>query len=303
MEISKMQIRRKDTSGTAEEITFHRVIESAKEEEERICYDPYAVHFIGPELLKFFEATACNYPEAKARLEEMYRLFPGTQNSIVARVRYFDDYLHDSIEEGIEQLVILGAGYDTRAYRIEGIKEHVKVFEVDYQGTQQVKMEKIKEIFGSLPSHVKFVNADVGSGNLFKILLEHEYNPSQKTLFIMEGLIYYLPPEDVKTLLSSIVQNSSHGSKIILDYFPQSMVDGTCELEVGNLIHERVKQSGEPLKFGIKEGTVEKFLKERGFSHIQNVTSDDYKKAYFYGKNENREVCSLYSFVHAMVEH
>ncbi|OPX58323.1 MAG: Leucine carboxyl methyltransferase [Methanobacterium sp. PtaB.Bin024] len=303
MKISKMQIKRKDTSGTAEEIAFHRVIESAKNEEERICYDPYAVHFIGPELLKFFEATACNYPEAKARLEEMYRLFPGTQNSIVARVRYFDDYLQNCIDEGIEQLVILGAGYDTRAYRIVGLKEKVKVFEVDYQGTQKVKTEKIKEIFGSLPHHVTFVDADVGSEKLFKNLLKHRYNQTQKTLFIMEGLVYYLPPENVETLLSSIVQNSGSGSKIIFDYFPQSMVDGTCELEVGNLIYERVKQSGEPLKFGIKDGTVEEFLKERGFSHIQNVTSEDYKKAYFYGKNENREVCSLYSFVHAMVEH
>jgi len=298
-----MQIKRKNTSGTAEEIAFHRVIESAKAEEERICYDPYAIYFIGPELLKFFEATACNYPEAKARLKEMYRLFPGTQNSIVARVRYFDDYLQDSMAEGIKQLVILGAGYDTRAYRIEGLKEKVKVFEVDYPIIQKVKMEKIKEIFGSLPGHVVFVNADVGSEELFKSLLEQGYNPSERTLFIMEGLIYYIPPEGVENLLSSIVQNSGPGSRIIFDYFPQSMVDGTCELEVGNLIHERVKQSGEPFKFGITDGTIEEFLKERGFSHIQNVTSEDYKKAYFYGKNENREVCSLYSFVHAMVEY
>ncbi|MCC7550433.1 MAG: class I SAM-dependent methyltransferase [Methanobacterium sp.] len=303
MKISEMQIKRKNTSGTAEEIAFHRVIESAKAEEERICYDPYAIYFIGPELLKFFEATACNYPEAKARLKEMYRLFPGTQNSIVARVRYFDDYLQDSMAEGIKQLVILGAGYDTRAYRIEGLKEKVKVFEVDYPIIQKVKIEKIKEIFGSLPGHVVFINADVGSEELFKSLLEQGYNPSERTLFIMEGLIYYIPPEGVENLLSSIVQNSGPGSRIIFDYFPQSMVDGTCELEVGNLIHERVKQSGEPFKFGITDGTIEEFLKERGFSHIQNVTSEDYKKAYFYGKNENREVCSLYSFVHAMVEY
>jgi methyltransferase (TIGR00027 family) len=303
MKINEMHIKRKNTSSTAEEIAFHRVIESGKADEKRICYDPYAIYFIGPELLRFSEAIACNHPEAKARLEEMYRLFPGTQNSIVARVRYFDDYLEDSLDDGIEQLVILGAGYDTRAYRTKGLKEKVKVFEVDFQGTQKVKIEKIKEIFGSLPAHVAFVNADIGSEKLFKKLIEHGYNHSQKTLFIMEGLIYYLPPQSVDSLLSLIVQNSCPGSKIIFDYFPQSMVDGTCDLEVGNLIHERVKQSGEPLKFGIEEGTVEKFLKERGFSHIQNVTSEDYKKAYFYGENENQEVCSLYSFVHAMVEH
>lgn len=297
-----MQIKRKETSATAEEIAFHRVIESAKAEKERICYDPYAIQFIGPELLKFLEATACNYPEAKAKMDEMNRLFPGTQNSIVARVRYFDDYLKACLDEGIEQVVILGAGYDTRAYRIEGLKEKVKVFEVDYEATQKVKMDKIKKIFDSLPTHVVYVNADVGTEELFKQLMEHEYDRHKKTLFSMEGLIYYIPPESVDTLLSSIVQNSGRGSKIIFDYFPLSVVKGTCELEVGKRIHERVKQSGEPFKFGVKEGTVEKFLSKRGFSQIQNVTSEDYKKAYFHGKNQNREVCSLYSFVHAVIK-
>lgn len=287
MKISEMQIKRKDTSSTAEEIAFHRVIESAKAEEERICYDAYAIHFIGPELLKFSEAIACNHPEAKARLQEMYRLFPGTQNSIIARVRYFDDYFRNSIAEGIEQVVILGAGYDTRAYRIDELKEKVKVFEVDYHNTQKVKMKKIREIFGSLPSHISYVDVDVGTEELFEKLMENGYEKSLKTLFIMEGLIYYLPPNGVDNLLSSIVQNSPSGSRIIFDYFPQSVVDGTCELEVGKRIHQRVKQSGEPFKFGIKEGGVENFLKERGFSQIQNVSSDDYKEAYF---PDDREV-------------
>lgn len=298
MKISEMQIKRKDTSSTAEEIAFHRVIESSKAQEERICYDAYAIHFIGPELLKFSEAIACNHPEAKARLQEMYRLFPGTQNSIIARVRYFDDYFRNSIAEGIEQVVILGAGYDTRAYRIDELKEKVKVFEVDYHNTQKVKMKKIREIFGSLPSHISYVDVDVGTEELFEKLMENGYEKSLKTLFIMEGLIYYLPPKGVDNLLSSIVQNSPSGSRIIFDYFPQSVVDGTCELEVGKRIHQRVKQSGEPFKFGIKEGGVENFLKERGFSQIQNVSSDDYKEAYF---PDDREVCSLYTFVHAVV--
>lgn len=295
-----MVVKRKDTSGTAEEIAFHRVVESAKPEEERICYDPYAVHFLGSDLLKFLEATACNYPEAKARMEEMNNLFPGTQNSIVARVRYFDDYLRSSLNEGVEQVVVLGAGYDTRAYRIE-LKDSVKVFEVDYQETQKMKREKIKEIFGHLSEQVVYVNADIESEELNR-LLENGYDPLKKTLFMMEGIIYYLSPGSVDNLLSFIVQHSGRNSKLIFDYFPESMIDGTCESEVGKRICERVKQTGEQFKFGIKEGTIEKFLRERGFTQIQNVTSEDYRKLYFHVKNKDREVCSLYSFVHAVVE-
>jgi methyltransferase (TIGR00027 family) len=61
-------------------------------------------------------------------------LFPGLGNSIRARVRYFDDFVKAAVAEGLEQLVILGAGYDTRAYRIDGLCK-IKVFEVDHVHT------------------------------------------------------------------------------------------------------------------------------------------------------------------------
>ncbi|AKB29311.1 hypothetical protein MSSIT_2592 [Methanosarcina siciliae T4/M] len=113
----------------AEGITLHRVDESNKSEEERIFYDPYAVHFVNPAILEY----AAKYPEqAKAAVEQMERLFPGLGNSIRARVRYFDDFVRAAVDEELRQLVILGAGYDTRAYRIEGLKGKVRVFEVDH---------------------------------------------------------------------------------------------------------------------------------------------------------------------------
>lgn len=71
----------------------------------------------------------------------LYRAFerkgPGVFGFIITRARYIDDYLQSSIDEGIEQLVILGAGYDSRAYRFDGLKDRVKVFEVDHPATQQ----------------------------------------------------------------------------------------------------------------------------------------------------------------------
>ncbi|WP_095643735.1 SAM-dependent methyltransferase [Methanosarcina spelaei] len=133
--------KRKRSSKMAELIALHRVAESRKSESERICYDPYAVYFVDPETLAF----AASNPEKTKEMSEYYeRLFPGLANSIRARVRYFDDFVKSSLDEGLEQLVILGAGYDTRAYRIEGLKGKVRIFEVDHPDTQSVKVEKIK---------------------------------------------------------------------------------------------------------------------------------------------------------------
>ena len=117
---------------TAEGITIHRFAESQRPEGERICYDSYAVYFLSSETLEF---RTRNPDKVKAAQEQYERFFPGLSNSIRAKVRYFDDFIKKSIDEGLEQLIILGAGYDSRAYRIDRLKK-IRVFEVDHPGTQ-----------------------------------------------------------------------------------------------------------------------------------------------------------------------
>ncbi|MGB9980032.1 SAM-dependent methyltransferase [Methanobacterium sp.] len=287
---------KKVPSRTAEDATLIRMGESRKPEGERICYDPLAIHFISQETLELLQKN----PEMDKEKEIIFR---GVANTIAARVRYFDDFVKKSIDDGIEQLVILGAGYDTRAYRIEGLKENVKVFEVDHPGTQGVKIEKINEIFGSLPGYVEYVSVDFEIEPLDHKLLNRGYSDSKKTLFVMEGLTHYIPPKAVIRILSFIVKNSSKGSAVIFDYgsIPAN-IDENQDLDVAENIGKSLDESGEQVQFALKEGTVKKFLSKRGFSNIKDVTSKDYKKAYFHGKNKDREVYSLISFAHAVVE-
>lgn len=117
----------------------------------------------------------------------------------------------------------------------------------------------------------------------------------------MEGLICYIPPEAVDDLLSFIAKNSAKGSTIIFDYGPKSIVDGTCESGAGKNIRMFLAKVGEPLQFGIDTGQIEEFLTSRGFSRVQNSTSEDYRRLYFYGPNKDRATSSLMSFVHAHV--
>ena len=289
---------KKERSKTAETIAVVRMSESRKPEDERICYDPHAIRFISQAVLDF---AAHNPEKYKAFVARNERLVPGASNSIVARVRYFDDVVKSSINEGLEQLVILGAGYDTRAYRIEGLSK-IKVFEVDHPATQSIKIEKIKEIFSSLHDHVTYVPTDLEVDEFGQRLLESGYNKSLKTLFIMEGILMYLSPEIVEEILSFIVHNSGKGSAILFDYIPLSVVDGICELEAGQNWRKGVMEVGEPFLFGINDGEIQSFLVQRGFTKIKNTTSEDYKKAYFHGKNEDREVNSLSLFAYAVVE-
>lgn len=296
------EIQSKGQSRLAEEMALHRVTESFRPDGERICYDPYAVRFLGPDLRKYLDFCAHNPEEAQKRTDQMNRLFPGVQNSIITRVRYFDEMVKKAVESGFEQLVILGAGYDTRAYRIDGMKDTMKVFEVDHPDTQSRKITRITEIFGTLPDHVVYVPLDLEKQNLAQQLEKSGYSPSKKTLFIMEGLVCYINENAVKATLSFIVKNSGTGSVVLFDYFPESLVNGTCPQEVGKNMRARATEYGEPFRFGIHEGTITAFLEDQGFSHIHSVNCADLKNVYFHGKNADRQVCDLFSFVSAEVK-
>ena len=117
----------------------------------------------------------------------------------------------------------------------------------------------------------------------------------------MEGLIMYIPEESVLNTLKFIENNSGKGSSIIFDYYPKSVVDGTCSTEICRNIRNSLKDKGEPLQFGIEDGKLEEFLSSMEFKNIHKVTSDEYKKLYCHGKNVNREVCDLLFFAHAKV--
>lgn len=285
----------KEPNPTAEFVASHRAAESLKPENERICYDPYAIHFLNPETLEIINDPV----KLKAITEMAGPIGQEMGTSLRVRVRYFDDFVKKSIEKGLEQLVILGAGYDTRAYRIEGL-EKVKVFEVDHPDTQHFKTQKIKEIFGSLPNHVKYMPVDLETLTLGQCLFDNGYKSSKKTLFVMEGLIQYLSQKSVDEIFSFIARNSGKGSAVIFDYHDESVINETSK--AGKMIKNFLEQVGEHLKFSIEEREVEEFLSQHGFSNIINVSSKKYRNKYSPEADENRKFYNPMFFAHAMVD-
>jgi len=287
-----------NASPSAEGVTAIRAGESMRPEDERVCYDPLAKEFLGTELTNII-----NDPQlTEAAVSALEQRTPGTIGCVVSRTRYIDDYLNMCIDDGIEQLVILGAGYDTRAYRFDQLKEKVNVFELDHIATQKVKLEKVKKIFGTLPNHVVYIPIDFDKEKLGQRLFESGYDKKLKTLFIWEGVTMYITEEAVDETLSFVAENSGSGSSIIFNYTFQSVLDGTCELEYAANVREDYERRGEPLTFGIQEGAIEEFLSKRGFYQVNNVTGDFFRSSYFKGVNQDRNVCCLCGFVTATVK-
>ena len=280
-------MRKNQTSITAAGIAVMRAVESEKPEDERICYDPYARKFIPAWMyyvLGFFIKSG--YAEWRG---------PGVNGFLAARDRYIDDTLQDFLDEGIDQLVILGAGYDSRAYRFE--LNGVKTFEVDHPATQEDKLTKLKAVFGKVPEHVIYVPVDFNTQSLEERLLACGYDPTRKTLFIWQGVTMYLNRDAVDSTLDLVVQHSGPGSAIVFDYLYRSLLDGVQKQnEIDNMRRYRF-MTGEGLTFGIPEGTVEAFLQQRGFKSVKDVDAEVLKAIYFTGKNASRKVVGGYGIV------
>jgi len=285
-------------SWLAEVIAGYRTAESMRPESERVCYDPYAKYFLG----SILSTVARSRLLARMAIWYADQVAPGGPGEAICRTRYIDDYLGGCIADGIRQLVILGAGYDSRAYRFPELVGKVRVFEVDNEVTQLRKIRKIKEIFGSLPEHVTYIPMDFNKEKLDKKLAESGYNRDLKTLFIWEGVTFYLTADAVEETLAFVAGNSGKGSYIIFNYVFKSVIDGTNSTKEASRWRVALEHRGEPAVFGIEEGTIERFLSQRGFCEIETVDCDLYKGFYFNSNaNQNRRLLSFMPTVHAKV--
>lgn len=286
-------MRKNQTSITALGIAVLRAVESEKPEGERICYDPYARRFLPGwfyHMMRFFILSG--YAERRGK---------GVLGFLAARERYIDDYLTRRLHEGIDQLVILGAGFDSRAHRFFTSEGSIRIFEVDHPATQQKKLESVRKIFGSLPARVRYVPIDFNLQTLEDCLAAHGYDPRLKTVFIWQGVTYYLEPEAVDGTLAFITKHSTPGSSVIFDYIEKALLSQpTQHGEVKGMKRYR-GMTGEDLRFGISGEQIDPFLQKRGFGSVENIRSEELKALYFHGKNQSRNVMSGYAIVSASV--
>ncbi len=286
-----------DPRKMALQIAGLRAAESLLPEPDQVFYDPYAIEFFDEVARKQFQTA----DQAKAQIESYNKMMPGVNGAIVSRIRFIDEVVEQCLSSGFRQMVIIGAGYDTRAYRIDGVSEKLKVFEVDHPLTTEIKTKTITDIFHGLPGHVTYVPVIFGQDRMDQKLIGNGFQKGLKTLFIAEGLLMYIPPQAVDDLLAFITAASSPDSILVADYFPSDVIDGTSPLKEAMVLKQFVENEASTLMFGIEEGTAFDFFDHRGFYNINLVSAPSLKQAYFKGESTKRQVSSMFNFVKALV--
>ena len=167
---------------------------------------------------------------------------PGTLGAILCRTRYLDDVVRRLLAQGLEQLVILGAGFDTRAYRIAAL-DRIQVLELDLPGSVRLKRIRLEKVLGAVPGHVTLVGIDFDWQALGAVLQDAGFQGGSKTLFLWEGVTQYLTAEAVKGTLEFV---SAVGGAVAFTYVPQGIIDGSARPDWFESLLSFARRAGSP---------------------------------------------------------
>jgi methyltransferase (TIGR00027 family) len=269
-------------STTAQYVALYRAVATFEEDEEIRGGDTFARLFVSEQA-----RAALTDPESRNALRNRTMSLP-LFGFFIARTKFLDDEFLKALGNGIPQIVLLGAGYDSRPYRFGDRIRDTRIFEVDAPTTQAHKREILRlNGIEPHPNH-RYAAVDFNKDKLETALVNAGYDPAAKTLFIWEGVSYYLEPSSAYALLDCIAQFSALNSVLCFDYMSEKMESA---------------YEGEPFLFWIAEDRLEGFLSEHGFSLEENMTPRDMEERYLTLKNGKvaYPVVTHFRFVRATV--
>lgn len=213
---------------------------------------------------------------------------PGVWGSILCRKRYIDDKLAEAAEGQVETVVNLGAGIETRAYRLPALAK-LPVFEVDLPENIDAKRSRLKKVLGGVPAHVTLVSIDFDREDLGAVLASHGYAADTRTFFIWEGVTQYLTEEGVRATFDFLA-GARAGSRLAFTYIRKDFVDG--EVLYGHeYVYKTLVLKGKNWRFGMDPENVADFLSGYGWRMLEHLGFDELAERYV--KPTGRKLLSM----------
>ena len=273
-------IFRKD--GTAQGVAKQRLIESLAKPSKRIIYDPYAENFVlGAGIIKLMGHNFSVWLSKK--------FVPGFHEHLISRTRFIDDLIKKSISEQVEQYVILGAGYDSRAYNLK-LPSGLKIFEVDQPEVQEIKLSKLPD---EIPNseNITYVSVDFNYQSLKNQLLNSGFDKSKSTIYTLEGVSQYITREALNSTLSELaLLTPNSNATFFMSYVNRLLREdpkacfgmGYSKPErAAKFITNGAAKVGEPWISLYSSKEIEDLLSQNSFTLIENKTLADLNSKYF----------------------
>jgi methyltransferase (TIGR00027 family) len=285
-------------SRTAEFMALFRALESIAPAEQRLFTDVFAQGFLRPSLRLVVQL---------ARLRPVGLLiswvldwrWPGARTSGIARTRYIDDACREAIAEGFQQVVILGAGFDARAYRLPEMQA-IRVFEVDHPATVAAKQRSLGHVLDAMPSHVIFVAIDLTTHQLDSALRSAGFDPQCRTLFLWEGVTNYLSAQAVDATFR-VVREAAPGSRILFTYVHRDVLVHPTTFSGTRRLVRTLRQVGESWTFGFDPAELPAYLQQRDLVLLADIGSVEYRTRYLGNTRRSPQGYTFYHIAQAEV--
>jgi methyltransferase (TIGR00027 family) len=279
---------------TSFRVMFYVALEQYQPENQRLIHDDLARQML-PGRLKLLVSLFGLKPLRQGFFRLIERGFPGTRGGL-CRKRYIGDKVVEAVDRGIDTVVILGSGLDTLAYRIPQLST-IPVYEVDLPQTIAYKSTKLRQLYGSVPPHVRFIPINFDSQMLEDVLKSHGYSPDQKSLFIWEGVTQYLSETAVRNVFEFLAK-AGQGSCIVFTYIVKDFIDGenTCGLE---WLYQQTRGKSQIWQFGLRPSQVAMFLQEYFWLELEQLGADEYRQRYLNPIGRSDTVMEIERIVYA----
>lgn len=216
-------------------------------------------------------------PVTKWIIKKSEQKVPGLWGSIMSRKRYIDDLVEAETGGEIRAIVNLGAGFDTRSFRLESLAG-VPTWEIDQPRNIEAKRARIEKLFQPLPDYVSLVPIDFDKEDLGTVLASHGYSPAQPTFFIWEGVTQYVSEPGIRATFDFIAL-APPGSRMVFTYTPKDFIEGE-RLYGQEYLHNQMLVKNRIWLFGLDPEMVDEFIGEYGWRVLEHLGYDELVERY-----------------------
>ncbi len=205
----------------------------------------------------------------------------GLYNYVVARTRYVDGVFRQALAEQFGQILIFGAGFDTRALRFRHESPNTRIFELDVIATQSAKIAQYRKQNLAVPANLTFIPINFDKESLSAKLSDAGFQKGKRSLFVLEGLLMYLQPQSVDATFRTIQEYGEEGSWVVFDYVYASVLRREKLYYGESEVMASVTRAGEGWHFGIERGKLGQFLSAYGLKAIDEKDAQELERIYF----------------------
>lgn len=265
-------------SRTAQYMALFRALETTRPPGARLFGDPYAISFLDKGLRNATRLSKLPFFRNLVERIIQYKI-PGAFSSGRARTKYIDDLLQYSISNGdVQQVLILGAGFDTRGLRL-GFLRNIPVIEIDHPNTANLKLNILKEQLGKLPGNIEYHQLDFNKESLDDMVSWNPIDFTKPTTIIWEGVTNYLTASAIESVFR-FVSRFTGGSYIIFTYVHKMVLDNPESFHGAEKLLNDLDKIHERWTFGFRPEELKEYLNRFNLALLEDKGATEYRQKY-----------------------